>query len=85
MALHQDHTLSMPGALDVQTSTINELLTLPEMNETLALAIVRARPFSSIEELGRKLNLPKGQLKWLLPFLKERAPIHTQPNTQLVQ
>ena len=47
--------VELPERLSINTSTLNELMTLPGMDQSTALKMMRSRPFKSVQDL---YNLP---------------------------
>lgn len=60
---------SAPARMSVQRATVEELAALQGLNKKLAAAIVRARPFSSLEDLLRVRGIGEKTLRRLRAFL----------------
>ncbi len=49
----ETRTLRLSKQLNLNTATFNQLLTLPEVTEPIALAILEQRPFANLQDLNK--------------------------------
>jgi competence protein ComEA len=57
------------GPINVNTATVEQLITLPGIGETKAQAIVAARPFASVDDLERVPGIGPKTLETLRPLV----------------
>lgn len=65
------------STLELNSAARDELMQLPGVGETTALAIIENRPYSSVDDLLRVPHIGPGKLEKIRPFLR----IHPSPNT----
>lgn len=64
LARAQQHSLRVPNRVNVNRANLQELMTLPGVTESIALSLVRLRPFRGFDDLSRiQASLSRG--KWL--------------------
>jgi hypothetical protein len=49
----ETRTIPLPTQLNLNTASFNQLLTLPEVTEPIALAILEQRPFTNLADLNK--------------------------------
>lgn len=49
----ETRTIQLPKQLNLNTATFNQLLTLPDVTEPVALAILEQRPFTNLADLNK--------------------------------
>lgn len=56
--------------VNVNTATVAELMTVPEIGQDLAIAIVRNRPYKRLESLLRVSGIAECTLGAMIPYVK---------------
>jgi DNA uptake protein ComE-like DNA-binding protein len=69
----QQRRLSAPDTINLNTADLNELMTLPYITQSMALAIIRFRPYRSWDELHRIRSLSPRQWRQLSFLLGPRV------------
>jgi hypothetical protein len=66
----------LPQKLNLNTATFNQLLTLPEVSEPIALAILAQRPFTNLADLDKLTNhFPKKRVEQVRQAISSRVKI----------
>jgi Helix-hairpin-helix motif len=55
--------------LDINTATVDELQTVPNVGATLAASIISHRPYGSLDELDKAPGIGKRKIEMLRPYL----------------
>ena len=59
--------------VNVNTATMEELITIPGIGEKLAHEIVRARPYETVEDLKRAKGIGDYTLNSIRPYVKVKG------------
>jgi competence protein ComEA len=68
------HAATEDHPVDINSAARDELMTLPGIKEATANRIISARPFQSIDDLGRVPGIGPATMEKLRPFLTVKAP-----------
>ena len=69
--LHQ--TIALPGRININEASFNQLNLLPGFDADLALKVLRSRPFDNMQDFYRKMPPPsRQQLNTFLDRLQNR-------------
>lgn len=72
----ESRQLVLPQKLNLNTATFNQLLTLPEVSEPVALAILAQRPFTNLAELDKlTAHFPKKRVEQVRQAIGSRVKI----------
>jgi competence protein ComEA len=61
-----------PKIINVNNAPLEELQTLPRISESIALAIIDGRPYSSVDDLIRVYGIGPKTLERIRPFVKTK-------------
>lgn len=65
--------VTLPGRINVNKGTLNELKLIPGLDEELALKVMRGRPYADIQDFYKKLPLDKKQLDRLIQQIQPKV------------
>jgi len=70
--LAEQSSKDLPGVVNINTATLQQLMLLPGIGEKKAKLIIASRqkhPFTRIEQLTRIKGIGKKTIKWLRPYV----------------
>jgi DNA uptake protein ComE-like DNA-binding protein len=65
--------VKLPGQVNINRASLNQLEALPGLDQELALKIIRHRPFENIQEFYRMSGVEKKQLDRLIRQLQPKV------------
>lgn len=66
-------TISLPQRINVNLDSLNQLKTLPGLNEDIALKVMRNRPYTDVQDFYRKLpGLDKKRIDRLIQQIQPK-------------
>lgn len=78
----QQRHISPPLSINLNTADLNELMTLPYITQSMALAIIRFRPYRAVGDLSRVQGFSPAQVKQLSTLLATRVVVVTPQQLQ---
>lgn len=71
----QQRTVAPPPSINLNTADVNELMTLPYITQSMALAIIRFRPYRAMADLNRVRSFSPAQVRQLSNLLATRVVV----------
>jgi DNA uptake protein ComE-like DNA-binding protein len=73
--LAQQRSYAPPPSINLNTADVNELMTLPYITQSMALAIIRFRPYRAVADLNRVRSFSPAQVRQLSSLLAARVVV----------